>query len=169
MIIKDHQIQLILSSREDERLKGLFSNYEDLSNLSELQLHQGKMAQSRIFRIEWDGNVIGEIGLKSIRWYNRKGEIHLALKKEFRGKGLGQAALGLIIDFAFNTLNFHRLEAEVTAYNKTSQFLFEKMGFRREGVLREAKYYQGKYHHILRYGLLRPEYALLQNHHLTEK
>lgn len=158
MILKKKQIQLVASDKNDDQLIHLFSDYETLGSLSELRLHQGKMPQALIFRIELENELVGEIGLKSIRWYNRKGEIHLALKKEFRGKGLGRAALELLIEYTFNTLNFHRLEAEIVAYNKASQKLFEKMGFRQEGILREAKYYQGKYHDIFRYGLLKSEY-----------
>jgi len=157
MVIKQDQLELVLSGTADEDLQELFYEYDDLSNLSELRLHQGKMPGSQIFRIELNGELIGEIGLKSIRWYNRKGEIHLALKKDFRGKGIGKKALLLMIDYAFNTLNFHRLEAEVVAYNKGSQKLFEKLGFRQEGLLREAKYYQGRYHDILRYGMLKSD------------
>ena len=161
MILKQNQLQLVLSSDEDVQLRNLFSEYEDLSNLSELRLHQGKMPQTQIFRIELENELIGEIGLKSIRWYNRKAEIHLALKKEFCGKGVGKKALLLLLDYSFHTLNFHRLEAEVAAYNQAAQKLFEKLGFRQEGVLREAKFYNGRYFDILRYGLLKTDYQQL--------
>jgi RimJ/RimL family protein N-acetyltransferase len=52
-------------------------------------------------------------------------------------------------------LNFHRLEAEIVDYNEKSINLFESLGFKHEGTMREAKYYEGKYHDIFIYGLLK--------------
>ena len=55
-------------------------------------------------------------------------------------------------------MNLHRLEAEVVANNKVSINLIEKLGFKKEGTLREAKYSNGTYYDIYRFGLLRKEY-----------
>ena len=55
-------------------------------------------------------------------------------------------------------MNFHRIEAEVVEYNLAGKHLFEKLGFKQEGVLREAKYFEGKYYNIFSYGLLAKEW-----------
>lgn len=55
-------------------------------------------------------------------------------------------------------MNLHRLEAEVIETNSASIKLIEKFGFKKEGVLREAKFQNGKFIDIYRYGLLRSEY-----------
>ena len=158
MIIKSGQIQLITADENDEEFKNLFSEYSELQNLSELRLHPHKLPLTLSFRIELENKLIGEIGFKSIRWYNRKAEIFLAIKKEYHGRGIGRSALKMIIDYGFDTLNFHRLEAEVVSYNKAAQKLFTAAGFMQEGVFKEAKYFNGQYHDVLRFGLLRSLY-----------
>ena len=66
--------------------------------------------------------------------------------------------IGISATYLFFTLNFHRLEAEVIAGNDRAVSLVKKAGFVEEGRLREAKFIDGIYHDILRFGLLRPEY-----------
>ena len=55
-------------------------------------------------------------------------------------------------------MNLYRIEAEVIAFNKVSVKMVEGLGFVKEGILREAKYSNGKYWDIYRYGILRSEY-----------
>jgi len=158
MILSKENIGLILTDPEDMRLKNLLTDYADLQNLSETRLYQKKMPRSQVFLILRDNQPIGEISLKTIRWYNRKAELQIALKKDARGKGIGGQALKMLIVYAFNALNFHRLEAEALDFNEAGKALIKKMGFRKEGVLREAKYFNGRYFDIIRYGLLKKEF-----------
>ncbi len=132
--------------------------YGELQNLTETHLYQYNMPSELIFSIESEGETAGEISLKSLRWFNRKAEIAVFILKEFRGKGLAEQALRLLLDYVFNTMNFHRLEAEVVAYNPAAKALFEKIGFVQEGILREAKFFKGRYHDIFSYGLLAKEW-----------
>jgi RimJ/RimL family protein N-acetyltransferase len=159
MVLKNAQIQLVSTTEEDKEFNQLFSEYSELQNLSELRLHPHKLPQVQYFRIELEDKLIGEIGFKSIRWYNRKAEIFLAIKKEYHCKGIGRKVLKMIIEYGFDTMNFHRLEAEVVSYNEAAQKLFTGFGFRQEGIFKEAKYFNGKYYDILCYGLLRKEKA----------
>ena len=46
-------------------------------------------------------------------------------------------AIGAVIDFAFNNLNLHRIEADVDTENAASIGLLEKHGFQREGLFRD--------------------------------
>ena len=158
MILKNEQIQLVSTTEDDKEFNNLFSEYSELQNLSELRLHSHVLPAALYFRIEFENKLIGEIGLKSIRWYNRKAEIFLAIKKEYHGRGIGRKVLKMIIEYGFGTMNFHRLEAEVVDYNKSAKKLFTDIGFRQEGIFKEAKYYNGEYHNIIRYGLLHDEY-----------
>ena len=116
------------------------------------------MPETITFRVEYNGVLAGEAKIKSLRWYNRKAEVSLFLSPQFRSKGIGRSAMEKLIDYAFNTLDLHRLEAEIYDYNNDSALLAEKLGFIKEGVLREAKYYDGKYYDIIRFGLLKKEY-----------
>ncbi len=134
-------------------------SYDEVQNLTETHLYQSEMPSELHFAIEYEGKRAGEISLKSIRWFNRKAEIAIFILNPFRGKGLAEKALHMLLDYAFNTMNFYRLEAEVVDYNPAAKALFEKLGFVREGVLREAKFSNGRYHDIFSYGLLAKEWG----------
>ncbi len=153
----DIRLQLVRPQDKDE-LKIAQEQLPEWYNLSEKEVYSGDMPERMTFGILHAGKTVGAAELLNIRWFNHKSEIRFWLLPEVRGKGLAKAALELLMDLAFNTLNFHRLEAEVYAYNPKAQKLVEKLGFRLEGVLREAKYYKGKYHDIIRYGILRQEF-----------
>lgn len=55
-----------------------------------------------------------------------------------RGQGLGQEAVQLILDHAFTFLGLHRVELEVYAFNPRARHIYEKAGFRIEGIRREV-------------------------------
>ncbi len=126
--------------------------------LTEKWLYPEPMPDSINFGIEAGIEIIGEVALKNIRWYNRKAELSLFIKPEFQGKKIGAEALLKTMKYAFFTLNFYRLEAEIIDYNEISRKLVEKLNFTLEGRLRQAKYFDGKYFDILRFGILKPEF-----------
>ncbi|MQA01960.1 MAG: GNAT family N-acetyltransferase [Streptosporangiales bacterium] len=78
-------------------------------------------------------------------------EIGVALLPEYRGCGLGAETHRVLVDHLFRFTAAHRLEASVEAGNTAEERTLEKLGFRREGVLREIGWRDG-----VIYGLLRP-------------
>lgn len=158
MILKSGQVVLKSSSSSDDELKELFQDPKILNNMTETRLYPEKTPTEMIFRIERDNKLIGELKFHSIRWFNRKAMLSVILIEEYQKKGIGTEALRTAIKFAFEKMNLHRLEAEVIEFNEPSKKLVEKLGFKLEGTLREAKYSCGKYWNIYRYGLLRKEY-----------
>lgn len=91
-----------------------------------------------------DGRVIGTCTLAELDQRNRRAAIGYALNREHWGKGLMEEALVALLDFAFSGLNLHRLEADVDPRNERSITLLEKLGFEREGYLRERWLAQGE-------------------------
>ena len=87
-------------------------------------------------------------------------EIGLALLPEHRGRGLGTAAQGEVVRHLFSCTLAFRLEAQTDADNIAEQRALERVGFRREGVLRCARFRQGQWRDMLMYGLLRPDLGL---------
>ncbi len=159
MILENKGIKLVATTDDDSDINQRLGQQSFIQNLTEVRQYAQSMPAEMIFRIESDGSLIGEVALKSIRWYNRKAEISILIFDDYQGRGYGKPALQMMLDYVFNTMNFHRLEAEVMAFNKKGKELFEKAGFIQEGSLREAKYFNGRYYDILRYGLLRKEYS----------
>lgn len=61
-------------------------------------------------------------------------------------------------DFVFNVLCSHRLELEVYSYNAPALKCYEKVGFVREGVSRQALWNDGAWHDVVQMGMLEEEW-----------
>ncbi|MCK4569366.1 MAG: GNAT family N-acetyltransferase [Bacteroidales bacterium] len=159
MIIAKNGLKLIRHEEPDPNISEILHDPTILENLSEARSYTAPMPANICFRIEKDNKVIGQICLKSIKWINHKAGISLFISKKHQAQGHGLQTLRAIIEYAFKRLNLYRLEAEVIDGNAPSLKLLEKTGFTEEGRLREAKYVNGEYKDLLRFGLLRKEYS----------
>jgi len=66
------------------------------------------------------------------------------------------------LEFAFKELNLHRITAEVYEYNERSLRLLESLGFKKEGILKEAKYHDGRYWDIIVMGLMKEDWKTVE-------
>ena len=78
---------------------------------------------------------------------------------EARGRNLTEDALRVVLEWLFAEQNVHRITLEAYASNKRAIHFFEKLGFRKEGVIREAVYAAGEYYDIVTLGLLNREFT----------
>ncbi len=106
-----------------------------------------------------DDVLVGTVGLFDIAWGNRTAWVGVGIgQREDWGKGYGSDAMGLVIRYAFDELNLHRLQLTVIDYNPRALKMYEKLGFVREGAYREFVERDGARHDLILYGLLRPEW-----------
>jgi [ribosomal protein S5]-alanine N-acetyltransferase len=103
--------------------------------------------------------VVGTCTLASLSAEHHRAEVGFALAKEVWGRGYLAEVLPALLLFAFDTLDLHRIEADVDPRNARSIGLLERAGFQREGHLRERYRVAGEVQDALIYGLLRPEWA----------
>lgn len=108
--------------------------------------------------IEHAGRLLGTCTLSGIDWENRRAEIGFALGRAAWGQGLMPDALASLLEHAFGELRLHRIEADVDPRNGASLRLLEKLGFRREGHLRERYLKDGEIQDSILLGLLRQDY-----------
>jgi [ribosomal protein S5]-alanine N-acetyltransferase len=80
-----------------------------------------------------------------------------ALLPEHRGRGLGTLAQRRLVDHLFRFTTVHRLEAGTDAENHAEQKALERIGFTREGVLREVAFRDGAWRDCVLYSLLRDQ------------
>jgi len=105
------------------------------------------------------GRPIGITSLIQLDYKNRSAECILDIgEKEFWGKGYGNESLRLLLNYAFLELNLHRVSLRVFAFNDKAVALYEKIGFKREGISRQAVFREGQWHDILHMGILQEEY-----------
>lgn len=75
-----------------------------------------------------------------------------------RGKGYGEQAIRLILEYAFINLHMERVTIDHFEKNKTAATLYEKIGFKDEGLMRNAGKKNGKYVNLQLKSMLRAEY-----------
>ena len=78
------------------------------------------------------------------------------------GKGYGTEATRLVTKYAFESLNFNRVWLHVYDFNERGVKAYEKVGFKKEGVLRQHTYREGRYHDVLSMGILRSDWEEAQ-------
>ena len=87
-----------------------------------------------------EGRLAGVIGYVSIDWDNRTTEVGYWLGEEYQGRGLVTAACRALVDHAFEELGLNRVSIACATENKKSCAIPERLGFRREGVVRQAEW-----------------------------
>ncbi|HAG43193.1 MAG TPA: GNAT family N-acetyltransferase [Clostridium sp.] len=116
-------------------------------------------AKGYIIEYKETNQAVGIISLINIDYKNRSAECIIDIgAKEMWGKGIGTAAISLILEFAFNELNLHRIYLQVFSFNERGIKLYEKMGFIHDGKLRQALYRNGSWHDIVIMSILKNEY-----------
>lgn len=89
---------------------------------------------------------IGNIKIHGIDRVHSHAQVSLIIgEKQHWGKGYGTEAIRLIVDFAFNTLNLHKLFACIYAPNGGSIAAFRKAGFVEEGLRKQHRFFNGCY------------------------
>lgn len=90
-------------------------------------------------------NYLGQCDLMFVDPVNRKAEIAILLLPSARGKGFAREALSLLVSYAFDVLNLHRVYLKCAADNASALKLYESLGFVREGILRDDLFIEGRY------------------------
>ncbi|MDP2317073.1 MAG: GNAT family protein [Pseudomonadota bacterium] len=105
-----------------------------------------------------DGAVVGSVSLKNVNVQMAYAEIGYGLCESVHGRGVGTEAVRHLVDRAFGGTSLRRLVAYVHDQNEASCRLLARLGFAREGVLREHYVIGGQPADEVVYGLLRREW-----------
>jgi RimJ/RimL family protein N-acetyltransferase len=101
---------------------------------------------------------IGNCGLMAIDRDNRTATLGILIgEKDCRGRGFGTEALRTLCRFAFEEMDLRKIRLDTHAGNEAALRAYEKVGFRREGLLRQEFYRKGRALDVVRMGLLRDE------------
>lgn len=93
------------------------------------------------------GEPIGRIGYVELDRRNRHAEIALKIgERDYWGRGYGTDALLAFLGYLFHELNLHKVYLRVEAFNPRAQRVYEKCGFRRDGVFRDHTFLGGRYY-----------------------
>jgi len=105
-----------------------------------------------------DATLIGTCTLFHFHTQSRRAELGYALGRPYWGQGLMHEALQRLLGYAFDDLNLHRLEADIDPRNEASARTLARLGFVKEGFLRERWIVADVISDSVVYGLLRREW-----------
>ena len=103
--------------------------------------------------------VIGSVGLHLRDGPNRTAEIGYCLRRDLWRQGIVHEASRALLEVAFNRLGLHRVIATCDARKTGSYGVMEKLGMRREGLLRQDRQIKGAWRDTLLYSVLAEEWA----------
>lgn len=105
------------------------------------------------------GRRAGMVSLTDVDYRRSSAEVGYWLAPAAQGNGYATEAVGRVLTYAVDTLDLHRIEAEVDAPNDPSVGLLESLGFTHEGTRREVRVLDGERVDMHVYGLLAPEWG----------
>jgi [ribosomal protein S5]-alanine N-acetyltransferase len=105
------------------------------------------------------GQLTGTCGFHQWNRRDQRAEIGYDLHPDFWGKGFMSEALRAAIHYGFTTMDLHRIAAVVHPENAPSVRLLQRLGFRKEGTLRDYHRAHGRYHSHELFSLLQHEWG----------
>jgi ribosomal-protein-alanine N-acetyltransferase len=105
--------------------------------------------------LKGDDTLIGVAGFYRINVENFRAEIGYILHPSHSGKGLISEVVKELIDYGFNTMKLHSIEAVIAPENYASAKVLEKNGFIQEGLFKENQYFEGRFLDSAVYSLLK--------------
>lgn len=111
------------------------------------------------FGIQFEERLVGYVELVMIDHFERRAFISILIgEKQLWGRGIGSTALRILLDYAFTVQAMEKICAEVYGLNPHSQRLMERVGFQREGILRQHEFHNGSRQDMHFFGILKPEF-----------
>jgi ribosomal-protein-alanine N-acetyltransferase len=102
--------------------------------------------------------IIGALGFYHIDWKHKFTATGNLLAKKYWNQGIMSEAQSAIVNFGFNKMKLHRIEAQIFVGNIPSYKMFEYLNFKREGILRENFLIEGKFEDSYMYSMLKSEF-----------
>lgn len=106
-----------------------------------------------------EGNLLGETGLLRMfpAWHQTDLTIIIP-DPQMQHKGYGTEAIRIMLDLAFHEYKMHRVSIGVVGLNTDALEFYKKIGFKQEGILEEAYYYNNEYSDFIMMRILSHEW-----------
>jgi ribosomal-protein-alanine N-acetyltransferase len=112
-------------------------------------------------RINWaitekgSDKMLGVIGYVRMLEDAHRSEVGYVMHHDSMGKGFAKESLQAVVDYGFNVMNLHSIEAIIRPDNAASIKLVEKLGFIREAFFRDYVFHEGQYYDEAVYSLIK--------------
>jgi len=109
--------------------------------------------------IEFECQLVGYVQLAMIDDHERHAAADILVgEKRMWGRGIASTALRILLDYAFTVRNLDRVYAEVYGFNQRSLRLMKRVGFQKEGILRQHEIDNGARQDMHCFGILKLEF-----------
>lgn len=106
-----------------------------------------------------EGAIIGMAGFHGVSWTHRSTELGYWLAESAQGRGTMTRAVSALVDHAFSTWRLNRVAIRAAVENRPSRAIAERLGFRREGVLRQVERVGDRFVDHVVYAMLADEWT----------
>ncbi len=131
-----------------------FTNYIQFCN--ELSAQQKEVS----FIIFFNGELVGRIGLHYINHQNKSGAIGYWLTKDAEGKGIITQSCIALINLGFKDLQLQRIELKAAISNYKSLAIPQRLGFTKEGILRQAEFVNNEFLDLVVFSMLKEDWQV---------
>jgi len=163
--ISENELETLMKWRNIPSFRKYFREYREL-NMSMQKKWFDKINQDNsihmfsISRLE-DNKLLGCCGLTYIDWKNRNADLslYIGFKESYIDqKGYAKEASLLLFDYGFNELGLHKIWTEIYEYDERKLDLYKRIGFKKDGILRDNNYHDGNWWDSIMLSVLEQEY-----------
>ena len=156
---RNEDIERILEGRSDRKVMGEFCPPQLVKKNDIFDKNKKPhFSQYVIFELKYPDIVVGEISFSRIEAERSVFELGSWIFPEFRRKGYCKEAILILLDYLFLRVNTNRIQCQTHIDNTASINLIQKVGFQKEGVLRQSIFLNGKWADIMIFSILRREW-----------
>lgn len=156
--IEQHLSYFMKWMNEDETILAFNGFHNRIYDYNTMKDTLEKWGNGAMLIVTNSNDIIGSISLFNVNHYVNCGEIGIFIEEKFQNQGYGNEAMKLMIEYAFNNLNFRYLLVNCYSHNEKAINIYKKLGFKEYGCLKDGGYYNGSFFNIHMLQLTRDNY-----------
>lgn len=164
--IEESDLSQLLLWRNQPNYRRFFREYRELSQTNQRNWFDSKVLNDKsteMFSIVDvnTGELLGACGLCYIDWINRNADFSIYIGKDdlYIDEKCAIEAAQIMMKYGFEELNLHRLWSEIYSFDEAKKVMFDRLGFKLEGVHKETHWTEGKWCDSLFYGYVMHDLA----------
>ena len=151
--IEKDDLEQLRNWRNQENYRKHFREYREISRDMQMAWYESKVLKDNStimfsIRSKETDELLGCCGLCYINWVNRNADLSLYIGYEnsyIDDKGYAEEACSLMFDYGFKELALNKIWTEIYEFDEKKLKLYDKLGFKKDGFLREQYYHDGKW------------------------
>lgn len=168
--VEQADLKQLMDWRNTPELRRYFREYRELNTTAQKQWFEDKVLSDSatimfsIRRLD-DNILLGSCGLVYIDWIRRHAELSLYIgwnNAYIDDEGFAEEACRLLLKYAYHELCLNKVWTEIYSFDTPKKNLYDKLGFHKDGVLRQNHYSEGKWVDSLIFSLLASEFNNFQ-------